>query len=154
VLYVSGPMDWLDARARERAFRARARSWGMRGRPMIAGDWSADFGYAFAVGRQRPPQYSAIVAANDEVALGLAHRLHDPGLWVPDDPVMRGLCAAPCSRHWVRALTTGRLPCGTRGGPLLVLLLAALEGLEIPRRTTIPRELIVRLWTAKARSTP
>src|SRR5699024_12388073 len=49
VLYVSGPMDWLDARARERAFRARARSWGMRERPMVAGDWSADFGYDFAV---------------------------------------------------------------------------------------------------------
>src|SRR5690625_6191352 len=106
VLHVSGPMDWLDARARERAFRARTRSWGMRERPIVAGDWSADFGYDFAVGLQRRPDYTAIVAANDQVALGIVHGLHDRGISVPDELSIIGFDDAPFSRHSIPPLTT------------------------------------------------
>ena len=42
----------------------------------------------------------------------------------------------------------------TLGGAVVDVLLAAVEGLEIPQRTKIPPELIVRLSTAKARSMP
>ena len=154
VLYVSGPMDWLDARARERAFRARAQSWGMRERPIVAGDWSADFGYDFAIGLERVPEYTAIVAANDEVALGIVHGLHDRGLRVPDDLSVVGFDDAPFSRHSIPPLTTVRQPFEALGGAVVDVLLAAVEGLEIPRRTKIPPELVVRLSTAKARSMP
>ena len=153
-LYVSGPMDWLDARARERAFRARTRSWGMTERPMIAGDWSADFGYDFAVSLERLPEYTAIVAANDEVALGIVHGLHDRGLRVPDDLSVVGFDDAPFSRHSIPPLTTVRQPFETLGTTVVDVLLAAVEGLEIPQRTKIPPELIVRLSTAKARTAP
>jgi DNA-binding LacI/PurR family transcriptional regulator len=154
VLYVSGPMDWLDARARERAFRARARSWGMRERPIVAGDWSADFGYDFAIGLERLPEYTAIVAANDEVALGIVHGLHDRGLRVPDDLSVVGFDDAPFSRHSIPPLTTVRQPFEALGGAVVDVLLAAVEGLEIPQRTKIPPELVVRLSTAKARTAP
>lgn len=152
-LYVSGPMDWLDARARERAFRARTRSWGMTERPMIAGDWSADFGYDFAVSLERLPEYTAIVAANDEVALGsctactiavcgsrtisassASTTLPSPGTPSSAD---HGAPALRDARHDRR----GRLAGGRRGP-------------RDPQRTKIPPELIVRLSTAKARTAP
>ena len=154
VLYVSGPMDWLDARARERAFRARAQSCGLRARPIVAVDWSADFGYDFAIGLERVPEYTAIVAANDEVALGIVHGLHDRGLRVPDDLSVVGFDDAPFSRHSIPPLTTVRQPFEALGGAVVDVLLAAVEGLEIPRRTKIPPELVVRLSTAKARTAP
>src|SRR5690625_887759 len=154
VLHVSGPLDWLDARARERAFRARTRSWGMRERPIVAGDWSADFGYDFAVGLQRRPDYTAIVAANDQVALGIVHGLHDRGISVPDELSIIGFDDAPFSRHSIPPLTTVRQPFETLGRAVVDVLLAAVERRPIPQRTKIPPELIVRLSTAKARETP
>ena len=72
ILHLSGPLDWLDARARERAFHTRAKSWGIRERPIVVGDWSADFAYDFAKGLTRLPDYTAIFAANDDMAMGLS----------------------------------------------------------------------------------
>ena len=151
ILHVSGPMDWLDARARERAFRARARSWGMPERPIVAGDWSADFGYDFAVGLRRRPDYTAIFAANDQVALGIVHGLHDRGIRVPEDLSIVGFDDAAFSRHSIPPLTTVRQPFDALGSAVVDVLLAAIEGRAIPQRTKIPPELIVRLSTAKAR---
>ena len=154
ILHVSGPMDWLDARARERAFRARTQSWGMRERPIVAGTWSADFGYEFAVGLERLPDYTAIVAANDQVALGLIHGLHDRGIRVPEDLSVVGFDDTPFSRHSIPPLTTVRQPFEMLGTSVVDVLVAAIEGREIPQRTKIPPELIVRLSTAKARTAP
>lgn len=154
ILHVSGPMDWLDARARERAFRARTRSWGMPERPIVAGDWSADFGYDFAVGLQRRPDYTAIFAANDQVALGIVHGLHDRGISVPGELSIVGFDDAPFSRHSIPPLTTVRQPFEMLGAAVVDVLLAAIEGRPLPQRTKIPPELIVRLSTAKARETP
>ena len=154
ILHVSGPMDWLDARARERAFRARTRSWGMPERPIVAGDWSADFGYDFAVGLQRRPDYTAIFAANDQVALGIIHGLHDRGISVPEELSIVGFDDAPFSRHSIPPLTTVRQPFDALGAAVVEVLLAAMEGRPLPQRTKIPPELIVRLSTAKARPVP
>ena len=154
ILHVSGPLDWLDARARERAFRARTQSWGMHERPIVAGEWSADFGYDFAVGLQHPPDYTAIVAANDQVALGIMHGLHDRGIRVPEDLSIVGFDDAPFSRHSIPPLTTVRQPFDALGSAVVDVLLAAIEGRTIPQRTKIPPELIVRLSTARARATP
>ncbi|QNN82577.1 LacI family DNA-binding transcriptional regulator [Brachybacterium sp. Z12] len=154
ILHVSGPMDWLDARARERAFRARTRSWGMPERPIVAGDWSADFGYDFAVGLQRLPDYTAIFAANDQVALGIVHGLHDRGIRVPEDLSIVGFDDAPFSRHSIPPLTTVRQPFDALGVAVVEVLLAAIQGQPIPQRTKIPPELVVRLSTAKVRQGP
>ena len=47
-------LDWLDARARERAFHARSAEWQMRQRPVVVGDWSADFAYDWVRSTKRP----------------------------------------------------------------------------------------------------
>ena len=121
---------------------------------MIAGDWSADFGYDFAVSLERLPEYTAIVAANDQVALGIVHGLHDRGISVPDELSIIGFDDAPFSRHSIPPLTTVRQPFETLGRAVVDVLLAAVERRPIPQRTKIPPELIVRLSTAKARETP
>ena len=120
-------------------------------RPIVAGDWSADFGYDFAISLQRRPDYTAIFAANDQVALGLIHGLHDRGIRVPEDLSIVGFDDAAFSRHSIPPLTTVRQPFDALGSAVVDVLLAAIEGRAIPQRTKIPPELIVRLSTAKAR---
>ncbi|MBD8012084.1 LacI family DNA-binding transcriptional regulator [Microbacterium sp. Re1] len=151
ILHISGPLDWLDARARERAFHTRAKSWGIRERPIVVGDWSADFAYDFAIGLQRLPEATAIFAANDDTAIGLIHGLHDRGFDVPGEISVVGFDDVPLARHFLPPLTTVRQDFQALGGAVVEMLRAAIEQRELPPYTRIPTELVVRDSTAKPR---
>lgn len=151
ILHLAGPLDWLDARSRERAFHARAQSWGMRERPIVVGDWTADFGYEFAREITRMPEYTAIFAANDEMALGVIHGLVENGIRVPQDVSVVGFDDLPSSRHFLPPLTTVRQDFHALGLAAMDVLQAAIEGRQIPQRTRIPAELVVRASTAPPR---
>lgn len=151
ILHISGPLDWLDARARERAFHTRARSWGIRERPIVVGDWSADFAYDFAMGLNRLPDYTAIFAANDDTAIGLIHGLHERGFDVPGDISVAGFDDVPLARHFLPPLTTVRQDFRALGSAVVEMLRAAIERREIPQLTRIPTEIVVRESTAAPR---
>lgn len=151
ILHLAGPLDWLDARARERAFHARAKAWGIRERPIVVGDWTADFAYDFAKGIQRLPDYTAIFAGNDDMAVGLIHGLADRGFSVPDDISVVGFDDVPLSAHVLPPLTTIRQNFHALGVSAVDMLRAAIEKREIPRVTRIPAELLVRSSTSAPR---
>ena len=151
VLHLAGPLDWLDARSRERAFHTRAQSWGMRERPVVVGDWTADFGYDFARELTTLPDYTAVVVANDEMAMGVLHGLHDRGIRVPEDMSVVGFDDLPTSRHVLPPLTTVRQDFHALGLKAMEVLQAAIEGRQIPQRTKIPVELVVRASSAAPR---
>ncbi|MBP1240792.1 DNA-binding LacI/PurR family transcriptional regulator [Frigoribacterium sp. PvP120] len=151
VLHLSGPLDWFDARARERAFHTRTRAWGMHERPIVIGDWSSDFGYDFARGLAGVPEYTAVFVANDEMALGVIHGLHDRGIRVPEDLSVVGFDDLPVSRHFLPPLTTVRQDFPALGSLVVDVLIAAIEGREIPQNSRIPAELVVRDSSAAAR---
>lgn len=151
ILHLSGPLDWLDARARERAFHSRAKSWGIRERPIVVGDWSADFAYDFAKGLTRLPDYTAIFAANDDMAIGLIHGLHDRGFEVPTDLSVVGFDDIPLARHFLPPITTVRQDFGALGVSVVEMLRAAIEGRDIPALTRIPTELVARASSAAPR---
>lgn len=152
ILHLAGPLDWLEARSRERAFHARAQSWGMRERPIVVGDWTSDFGYDFARGLTTLPEYTAIFAANDEMALGVIHGLHENGIRVPEDISVVGFDDLPMSRHFLPPLTTIRQDFHALGLKAMEVLQAAIEGRRIPQRTKIPAELVIRVSSAPPRS--
>lgn len=150
ILHVSGPLDWLDARARERAFQARCRAWNLPERPIVVGDWSADFAYEYARGLKRRPEYSAIFAANDETALGLIHGFTDRSVSVPEELSIVGFDDMPLAGHFLPPLTTVRQDFHELGRRALNMLVAAVEGRDYPTAGPVPVELIVRESTAKA----
>jgi DNA-binding LacI/PurR family transcriptional regulator len=151
ILHLAGPLDWLDARARERAFHARAKSWGVRERPIVVGDWTADFAYDFAKGIQELPDYTAVFVANDDMAVGLVHGLLERGFSVPGDISVVGYDDVPLAAHVLPPLTTVRQNFRALGARVVDLLRAAIEEREIPRVTKIPAELLVRSSTAPPR---
>ncbi|MGW6055771.1 LacI family DNA-binding transcriptional regulator [Streptomyces sp. NPDC055189] len=99
---------------------------------------------------RRAPDLTAIVAANDTVALGAAAALRDRGLHIPEDISVAGFDDLPFSVDAVPALTTVRLPlyeAGARAGRLAT-------GAEEPPPggvATIAAELMVRGSTAPPR---
>ncbi|MFE5311193.1 LacI family DNA-binding transcriptional regulator [Isoptericola sp. NPDC056573] len=151
ILHLAGPLDWLDARTRERSFHARTKSWGLRERPIVVGDWTADFAYDFARGIRELPEYTAIFAANDDMAVGLVHGLHDRGFSVPDDVSVVGFDDIPLARHVIPPLTTVRQNFHALGVSVVDVLRSAIEEQEIPTVTKIPPEIVARASSAPPR---
>ncbi|MEU2670882.1 LacI family DNA-binding transcriptional regulator [Streptomyces sp. NPDC007164] len=100
---------------------------------------------------RREPEVTAIVAANDTVALGACAAVRDRGLRIPEDISVAGFDDLPFSVDAVPALTTVRLPlfeAGARAGRLAM-------GKETPPPggiATIAAELMVRGSTAPPRA--
>ncbi|WP_396655664.1 LacI family DNA-binding transcriptional regulator [Microbacterium sp.] len=148
ILHVAGPLDWVDARQRSRACADRIAMEGFEVHAPIIGDWSSDFGYR--VGRHAPEvdHVTAIFAANDQMALGLLHGLHERGLRVPDDISVIGFDDLPDARHFLPPLSTVRQDFHALGALAMTSLIAAVEGdPEVASRMIEPR-LVVRRSTA------
>ncbi len=151
ILHLAGPLDWLDARARERAFASRVKQWGAKERPIVVGDWSADFSYDFVMSMKRLPDYTAIFAANDSLALGLLHGFHDRGVSVPNEISVVGFDDMPGAAHFIPPLTTVRQDFRALAIKSVEVLQAAAEGTAIPQRSKISMDLIVRSSTSVPR---
>lgn len=89
------------------------------------------------------PAPSAVIAANDMIALGVVQQLQEQGLAVPGDISVVGFNDFDFS-SWVRpSLTTVRIPAAAMGRRAVEVLLAA-EGGAVPEAPVFPAELVVR----------
>jgi DNA-binding LacI/PurR family transcriptional regulator len=154
ILHVAGPRDWNDAQSRLRAFKAGLRAAGLVWSPPLYGDWTSDSGYAIgralvqeakggegtggegtrdegtggADGRRPPLPFTAVFAANDQMALGVIHALREAGLDVPRDVSIVGFDDIPESAHFWPPLTTVRQDFGDLGVRCVTMLLDLIQG--------------------------
>ena len=79
ILHLAGPQDWIEAEARMRGFIDEIVESDLIAYPPILGDWTADFGHY--VGREllHRRDFTAVFAANDQMALGLIHAFREGG---------------------------------------------------------------------------
>ncbi|MFF3176252.1 LacI family DNA-binding transcriptional regulator [Streptomyces sp. NPDC057900] len=159
--YAAGPLERTTTRHRLEGHREAMRAAGLYGdgggglraeeRLTVHGSYDRGSGYDATVELlRREPGITAVVAANDTVALGAAAAIRDQGLRIPEDISVAGFDDLPFSVDVVPALTTVRLPlfeAGARAGRLAM-------GKEAPPPggiATIPAELMVRGSTAAPR---
>lgn len=152
ILHVAGPLDWLDARARERGWRERMQEERLPVREPVIGDWTADFGYAFARSLGSSPECTGVFAGNDQMALGILHGFNESGVRVPEDVSVVGFDDIPEARHFLPPLTTVRQDFHAVGRRSIESLLAAVRGDTVESRLLIEPELIVRRSTGAPRS--
>lgn len=116
--------------------------------PPILGAWTADFGNH--VGREllRYRDFTAVFAANDQMALGLIHAFRDAALDVPRDVSVVGFDDIPEAAHFWPPLTTVRQDFAEIGRRAVALLLGELRGELSLNHDQILPELIVRESTA------
>lgn len=87
----------------------------------------------------------ALVAANDEIAMGLLEAARDAGLRVPADLAVTGWDDIPAARHLSPPLTTVRQPMHEIGRRAAALLHERIgEPRREPRHDVLPTELVVR----------
>lgn len=146
VAHVQTPMDRLDA------FRAMVAEDGLRTREewVLGSDWTADAAARDSADLlSRPDRPTAVVAASDEMAIGVRESARHLGLEVPRDLSIIGIDDFMLSE--VLGLTTVRQDVAGQGRAAAELLLAALlEGHERREELVMPTELVVRESTGPA----
>lgn len=150
--FLAGPPAWFDAAERQASWAAALAAAGLSAQRLAHGDWSAESGYAAA--RRllaEAGELTALVTANDQMALGALTALREAGRRVPEDVSLVGYDDLPESRWFAPPLTTIRQDFETLGRLGVAYLLERLNDPDTPHeQRLIPPQLVVRASTAPA----
>ena len=148
VLHLPGPLDWLEATARREGWEMALNKHDLPVPPLlVAGDWSSRSGYEAGMAMVRESTPTAVFVANDQMALGLLHALHEAGLRVPEDVSVVGFDDVPESGDFTPPLTTIRQDFQEVGQRTMALLLRVLGGEANASEPLVEPLLIVRSST-------
>jgi DNA-binding LacI/PurR family transcriptional regulator len=158
VHHVTGPQDSLEARGRMLGWRRELLAAGAPVPEVIAGDWWPASGHAagrelaarLRAGRPGAEEVTAVFVANDQMALGVLHALHEEGLSVPGELSVVGFDDVPEAGYYIPPLTTVRQDFAELGRRGVQLVLARLRG-EGFSADPVPPRLVVRGSTGPAR---
>jgi len=106
IQHVSGPAGWAESAGRRRGVADALDAAGLERLPVIEGDWTAASGFAAAA--RLDPGVTAVVCANDQLAIGLMAALSDAGRRVPEEVSVTGFDDLPEAAYLRPALTTVR----------------------------------------------
>ncbi|QEE60689.1 LacI family DNA-binding transcriptional regulator [Salinibacterium sp. dk2585] len=146
--HLAGPQDWIEADARMRGFLHEIGDAELATRPPILGDWTAAFGHHAGRELLRHPDFTAVFCANDQMALGLIHALHEGGVRVPQDVSVVGFDDIPDAAHFWPPLTTVRQDFAEIGRRSLAIILDEVLGSSDASHAQVVPELVVRASTA------
>ncbi|MGW0390566.1 LacI family DNA-binding transcriptional regulator [Streptomyces sp. NPDC003042] len=156
IAYVAGPPGLSTTRERLAGHHAALR----RHDPALSDACAAltlDAGFERSAGYdatrellRRGEPFTAVAAANDTVAMGVAAALREAGLRIPEDVSVAGFDDLPFCVDTAPALTTVRVPL-REAGVLAAQLVTGRRALPPGGITTLPTELMVRGSTAPPR---
>ncbi len=158
IAHVSGPLDWVEARARVAGYEAELAASGLEALQVLEADWTAEAGFRLGlellggVAGDADRRPTAVFAANDQLALGLLHAASTLGLVVPRDLSVVGFDDMPEAAHFQPPLTTVRQDFTEIGRRAMARIVAALTGQDAAADDLIHPELIVRESTAAPRA--
>ncbi|MFC3393886.1 LacI family DNA-binding transcriptional regulator [Brenneria rubrifaciens] len=112
---------------------------------VVEGDWTPESGYAAVKTlHQRGVTFSALVASNDDMAIGAAKAFREQGMTIPDDVSLLGFDDLPMA-SWVHPpLTTVHVPVAEMIKRTLEKLLCMLDGNPPTPSPAFQGSLIVR----------
>ncbi|WP_240468485.1 LacI family DNA-binding transcriptional regulator [Streptomyces dangxiongensis] len=116
--YIAGPGERTTTRHRLEGHRAALTAAGIEDDPSrtVYGRYDRRSGYEATLELlRRDPSLTAVVAANDSVALGACAALRESGLRIPADVSVAGFDDLPFSVDTLPSLTTVRLPLAEAG---------------------------------------
>jgi DNA-binding LacI/PurR family transcriptional regulator len=150
---ISGPLNWYSSQIRHQTCQDVLSEHAIEPPLHIEGNWSTPGGYQ-ATRRllEQGHSFSAIIAANDSMALGAYRALHQAGLRVPEDVSVVGFDDILEAAYYTPPLTTIRhnyIQLGTLGFEYLLQLMDDPE--TIIEQKVITPKLIVRESTAPAK---
>jgi LacI family transcriptional regulator len=154
IAFITGDMRHPDARERLKGYRAALEAAGVSPDPalQVPGNFTEDSG-RMAVERlldSRTP-FTAIFAANDQMAFGASLALYRHGMRVPHDVSLMGFDDVASATYTVPPLTTVHHPVTELGQLAAAAMLQLLAGETPAQRLPLPR-VMVRESTAPPRA--
>jgi DNA-binding LacI/PurR family transcriptional regulator/signal transduction histidine kinase len=152
IAFIRGPAGHQEAEQRYHIFKELLARYGIPLNPdcIMPGDFSRESG-AEAVRilldqRKLLPGkgFEAIVAANDEMALGALAVLQARKIHVPNDVALAGFDDREDAKYVLPPLTTVRNPLYQLGVRASEMLIARIEGRQVPESMVLPSELVIR----------
>ena len=144
-LHLAGPRDFASARNRRQMFADTVTELGVR-EMVIDCDWSAQSGYEAIMSLPQDSGITAVVAANDVIAMGAVRASLSRGWRVPEDLSVFGWDDRELARFATPSLSTVAVDRERQGREAMCRLIAIMRGDDPPPtdttslHTVIPRE--------------
>jgi DNA-binding LacI/PurR family transcriptional regulator len=130
---VSGPMDWLNAQVRHQTCVQTFQAHSMEPPVHVEANWTVSGGYRAAKRLLDDSlTFTAVIAANDSMALGAMRALHEAGLVVPQDVSVVGFDDIPEAAYFTPPLTTVRRNLIQLGVTGFEYLMQRMDDLDAP----------------------
>jgi len=152
IAFLGGPASSTTVQDRAQGYRDALKVADLPGpeTAMTYGDFTEESGYALTrelLGESPPP--TALLCANDRIALGAYAAAADAGRRVPHDVSVVGFDDTPIARYVRPTLTTVAIPTYEMGSAAVRLLLTHLDGAQLnggtpARLETLPTRLVIR----------
>jgi DNA-binding LacI/PurR family transcriptional regulator len=137
--------SWSAATRRMEGWRAALEEAGVLAPNALQGGWTAQSGYEAGCKLAKDARVTAVLAGNDEIALGVMRAMHEAGRRVPDDISVVGFDDVPYARFFSPALTTVRQDFKTLGKVAFHKLLElSHSGRTAPTLASPQAQLIIR----------
>jgi len=150
IAFICGPENQIEAEQRFLAYKLELQSHNLpfEENLVIPGDFSIESGRAAVktLLDDRNLEVSAIVAANDRIAIGAYEALQLRGIQVPGSIALIGFDDLPESRAMGVPLTTVRQSYYDMGQQAVELLLRRINGETLPENTILSTKLVLR-WS-------
>lgn len=148
IALVAGPPHWASATARTRTYLETMTAHQLAPLPVIIGDWTARSGYVAGQSID-PTTTTAVLTANDQMALGVLRALSERAIAVPEQISVIGIDDIPEAGYFLPPLTTVQLDFRGYGHHAVTSLLDVVD----PQRphaasTPEPPRLVIRSSTA------
>ncbi|GAB4514814.1 MAG: LacI family DNA-binding transcriptional regulator [Anaerolineae bacterium] len=147
---ISGPMNWYDAIMRHQSWVETMAQHGLPHDMSIEGNWTAQGGYeAVQTLLLDGAEFTGLVVANDQMALGAIAALNERNFRIPDDVSVVGFDDIPESAYFLPALTTVHQDFEALGEQSVEYLVSLIENPDTPihQRVLYP-DLVIRNSTA------
>jgi DNA-binding LacI/PurR family transcriptional regulator len=149
IAHISGAVEFVHSRQRQEAWEQVLSEAGVEPGPVFTGDFTFLSGMAAAdslLARDSRP--TAVVCANDLMAIGFMARAADRGVDVPREVSVTGYDGNEMGNFLRPSLTTVRTSPSLIGQEAARLLLDVIDGKKVSDVTIAPAELVVRQSTA------
>lgn len=153
IAYLRAPLIWRAARLRFRGFLKELESARLKPGPIIEADWSARGGFEATkeLISAKPGEFTALVSANDQMALGAIRAIEEAEIPIPARISVAGFDDIPEAAYLRPPLTTVRQDFASLGKLSVQCLLDQLDNPgRAPRNRTIRPTLIERASTTFA----
>ncbi|GAA3908255.1 LacI family DNA-binding transcriptional regulator [Gibbsiella dentisursi] len=152
IALLAGPESSVSAKLRLKSWLETLAGYGLEPASVVYGNWDAQSGYVGALQMLREtPDFSAVLVANDQMALGVLSAFHQHQISIPGEKSIVGYDGTYESSFFHPALTTVSLDLDLQGKEAVRRILDSNEN-EVSRSSSIlPAQLIVRQSTGPKR---